>query len=133
MQTDDETHIVSTASRMLTQTERRYSVAEQEILTIVFALDKFRNYIFGYEVDLRTDNKALSFLGKCALTSNRIARYVMQIQEYNLHIQHIRGADNFLADMMSRNPAGLCERDTKELFKPKELMVATINLGTETP
>jgi hypothetical protein len=82
---------------------------------------------------LRTDNKALSFLGKCALTSNRIARCVMQIQEYNLHIQHIRGADNFLADMISRNPAGLCERDTKELFKPKELIVAPINLGTETP
>ena len=78
---------------------------------------------------MRTDNKALSFLSKCALTSNRIARWVMQIQEYNLHIQHIRGADNFLADTISRNPAGLCEHDTKELFNPKELMVATLNLG----
>jgi len=73
------------------------------------------------------DNKALSFLGKCALTSNRIARWVMQIQEYNPHIQHIRVADNFLADTISRNPAGLCERDTKELFKQKKLMVPTIN------
>jgi len=116
---------------VLTQTERRYSVAEQELLAIVFALDKFRNYIFGYEVYLCTDNKTLSFLGKCALTSNRLARWVMQIQEYNLHIQHIRGADNFLADTISRNPAGLCERDTKGLFKPKELMMATINLGID--
>ena len=126
---DGETHIVSTASRVLTQTERRYSVAELELLTTVFALDKFRNYIFGYEVYLRTDNKALSFLSKCALTSNRIARWVMQIQEYNLHIQHNRGADNFLGDTISRNPVGLCEHDTKELFNPKELMVATLNLG----
>jgi hypothetical protein len=128
---DGETRIVSMASRVLTQTERRYAVAEQELLACVFALDKFRNYIFGCEVYLRTYNKALSFLGKCALTSNRIARWVMQIQEYNLHIQHIRGADNFLADTISRNPAGWCEHDTKELFKPKELMVATINLGTD--
>ena len=116
---------------MLTQTERRYSVAEQELLANVFALGKFRNYIFDYEVYLRTDNKALSFLGKCALTSNRLARWVKQIQGYNLHIQHIRRADNFLADTISRNPVVLCERDTKELFKPKELMVATINLGID--
>jgi hypothetical protein len=43
---EGETHIVSTASRVLTETERRYSVTEQELLAIVFALDKFRNY-FG--------------------------------------------------------------------------------------
>jgi hypothetical protein len=52
-------------------------------------------------------------------------------KEYNPHTQHIRGADNFLADTISRNPAGLCERDTKELFKLKELMEPTINLGTD--
>lgn len=34
---DGETHIVSTASQVLTQTERRYSFAEQELLAIVFA------------------------------------------------------------------------------------------------
>ena len=71
---DGETQIVSTASRELTQTGGRYSVAEQELLAIVFALDKFRTYVFGYEVYLRTDNKDLSFSGKCALTSHRIAR-----------------------------------------------------------
>jgi hypothetical protein len=118
---DGETHIVSTASRVLTQTQRRYSVAEQELLAIVFALDKFRTFIFGYEAYFRTDNKAFSFLGKCALTSNRIARWVMQIQEYNLHIQHMRGDDNFLEDTISRNPAGLYGPDTTKLFKPKEL------------
>jgi hypothetical protein len=80
---------------------------------IVFTLDKFRTYIFGYEI--YNKNKALPFLGKCAFTSNRIARWFMQIQEYNPRIQHTREADNFLADTISRNPAGLCECDTKEL------------------
>jgi len=32
---------------------------------------------------------------------------------------------------ISLNPASLCERDTKELFKPMESMVATINLGID--
>ena len=75
------------ASRVLTQTEGRYSIAERELLTTVFALAKFRMYIFCFEVYLRADNKALSFVGKCALTSNRIARWVMKIQEFSLHIQ----------------------------------------------
>ena len=55
----------------------------------------------------------------------------MQIQEYNFHIQHTRGAESFLAETVSRNLAGLCERDTKELFKPKDMVVATINLSND--
>jgi hypothetical protein len=55
----------------------------------------------------------------------------MQIQEYNLHIQYISGVENLLADRISRNPAGLCEGDTKELFKPKKIVVSAINIGTD--
>jgi hypothetical protein len=47
MQTDNngETHIVSTASRVLSPAEQRYSVAELEHLTIVYSLEKFRIYV----------------------------------------------------------------------------------------
>ena len=44
---DGETRIVSTASSVLTLAERRYSTCEQELLAIVYALQKFRIYIFG--------------------------------------------------------------------------------------
>jgi hypothetical protein len=130
MQTDraGKTHVVSTASRVLTQTERRYTAAEKELLAIVFSLEKFKLYVFGHEIQLNTDNKALSFLNKCALTSNRVTRWVMQMQEYNLHVKHFSGAKNFFADTLSRHPGGLNERDIKELSMPKEIMVVAINL-----
>jgi hypothetical protein len=51
----------------------------------------------------------------------------MQIQQYNLHIQHIKGTEN----TVSRNAVGMCERDTKGVSKPKELMMAAINLGID--
>ena len=51
----------------------------------------------------------------------------MQIQEYNIHIQHLRGAESFLEDRVSWNAVGFCERDGKELFKPKDSLVAAIN------
>jgi len=55
----------------------------------------------------------------------------MQIQGYNLHIQHISGDENFLADTVRGNTAGLCESDTKELFKPKDMAVDTVNLSPD--
>jgi hypothetical protein len=56
---DNETLIVSTASRVLTPADISYSVAEKELLAIVYALEKFRVYIYGHSVTLNTDNKEL--------------------------------------------------------------------------
>ena len=44
MQNDEngETYIVSSASRVLTTTEQKYSTCEQELLAIVYALNKFQ-------------------------------------------------------------------------------------------
>ena len=69
---------------------------------MVYSLEKFRIYIFGHEIYLKPDNKAISFISYCALSSIKIARWVIQIQEYKLHTNHIRGARNFLADTISR-------------------------------
>jgi ribonuclease HI len=60
-----ETYIVSTASTVLTATEQKYSTCEEELLALVYALNKLRIYVFGHKILLRTDNKAVSFLQKC--------------------------------------------------------------------
>jgi hypothetical protein len=57
---------------------------------------------------------------------------VMHIQEYDLRIKHISGARNILADTISRNPAGLDAEEIKGLSRPKDIMVAAINLGIDT-
>jgi hypothetical protein len=49
---DGETRIVSTASRVLTLAEQRYSTCEQELLAIVYAFQKFRIYVFGHKIML---------------------------------------------------------------------------------
>jgi hypothetical protein len=40
-----KTLILSTASRVLSPLERRYSTCEQELLVVVYALQKFRIYV----------------------------------------------------------------------------------------
>ena len=52
---------VSFASRALTQTETRYAQIEKELLAIVFACEKFDEYIFGRDVvHVETDHKPLA-------------------------------------------------------------------------
>jgi hypothetical protein len=85
-----ETLIVSTASRVLSPVERRYSTCEQELLAVVYALQKFRIYVIGHHITLYSDNKALSFMKRCNLTSSRVTRWVMQLQEYDLKLSILR-------------------------------------------
>jgi hypothetical protein len=124
-----ETVIISTASRVLTEIEKKYTVCEQELLAIVYAVKKFRIYIMCHPVTIYSDNKALSFLKKCTLTSDRVTRWVMQLQEYNLQIKHISGAKNFFADTLSRNPVGLTPELRKFQRKKQDIQVAKIDLG----
>jgi queuine/archaeosine tRNA-ribosyltransferase len=58
---DGRINIVSTASHILTPAEQRYTMCEQELMAIVYALRKFRVYIYGHKVTLNTDNKSLIF------------------------------------------------------------------------
>jgi len=114
---DGETRIVSTASRVLSLAEQRYSTCEQELLAIVYALQKFRIYIFGHRIMLYTDKKSLSFLHKCVFTSNKVARWVVELQQYDIQVRHITGTNKHLADVLSRNPAGLTENEFRDLRK----------------
>jgi hypothetical protein len=120
---EGETFIASTASHVLNHTEQRYSVAEEELLATVFALQKFRFYVFGREINLYTDNKALPFIHSCTLTSSSISRWILRLQEYDLLVKHISGARNFLTDTISRNHAGMGEKEINRLTRPRGIVV----------
>ena len=50
---------VTCASRSLADAETRYSQLEREMLGVVFALTRFRQYVLGRHVDVFTDHKPL--------------------------------------------------------------------------
>ena len=58
-------NIISTASRVLRPAEQRYTTCEQELLAIIYALQRFKFYIYGRKVVLFADNEAVTFLHKC--------------------------------------------------------------------
>ena len=85
-------------------------------------------FVYGRKVILYTDNKAIMFLQRCVITSNRVARWMMEIQQFDLEIRHITGANNHLADILSRSPRGLTDNETRQLNRPDQIMVNRVQI-----
>ena len=51
-----------------------------------------------------------------------MARWKVQIQEYDLEIRHSRGVQNHLADILSCNPSGMTDEQTRDLIRPDQVM-----------
>ena len=50
---------IAYASRALTDTEKRYAQIEKELLAVVYALEKFNQYVYGKTVQVESDHKPL--------------------------------------------------------------------------
>ncbi|KAL7297648.1 hypothetical protein TKK_0009316 [Trichogramma kaykai] len=96
--------IIYMASRTLKGAELNYYTTELELLAILWALEKFRSYVYGRQIEIRTDHQALTFLRTSRFLSQRLLRWSLMIPDYNLTIKHIPGKANLLADILSRPP-----------------------------
>jgi len=56
---------------------------------------------------------------------------LLAIQQYNIEICHIKGANNVLADILSRYPSELSVAETRELSRPGTIMVYAIDLKVD--
>ena len=87
-------------SRALTGSQRRWSTFEKESYAIYAALQKFDYLLRDVTFTLQTDHDNLTKMNTDS--SPKVIRWKMAIQEYDCNIVHIRGADNTVADGMSR-------------------------------
>lgn len=89
-------------SKNLTPAELNYIVTEKETLAIIYAVNKFRHYITGYEVFVHTDHSAIRHLMNKPITSGRVTRWLLLLQEFNIAVLDRPGKENQLADFLSR-------------------------------
>lgn len=96
--------VIYYASRTLDAAQKNYTTTEKEMLAVVFAFDKFRPYLLCSKVVVYTDHAALKFLMGKKDAKPRLIRWVLLLQEFDIEIRDKVGAENLVADHLSRLP-----------------------------
>lgn len=94
---------VAYASRKLLPREQVYATIEKECLAIVYAIKRFKEYLYGKEFVIQTDHKPLIYINHNRSNNDRIMRWSLLLQPYKFRIESIPGQENALADFLSRN------------------------------
>jgi hypothetical protein len=97
-------HPVAYASRSMTNAEKNYAQIEKELLGIVFATQKFHEFVYGVSVIMETDHKPLIAMKEkpiCDL-GPRLQRLMLKLRKYDLNFQYTPGRKLVLADALSR-------------------------------
>ena len=96
MQKDDNSdlHPCTYLSQTFTAAGRNYDIYDRELLTVIHALDHWRHYLQGtsHPVTLLTDHKNLMYFCQPQKLSHCQARWMMFLQDFDLHFVHIPGS-----------------------------------------
>jgi hypothetical protein len=88
-------------SRKLTETQQRYSVTDQELLSIVELLHEFKGMLLGQRIIIYTDHINLT-RENIGQSSDRTRRWMILLNEFGAELRYVKGVDNTVADAISR-------------------------------
>jgi RNase H-like domain found in reverse transcriptase len=64
----------------------------------------FSVYFGSHPITVYSDHSPLQFLKKMANYNQKLLRWALELQQYNLHIVHRPGTLNLIPDALSRMP-----------------------------
>ena len=98
---------IAFASKSVTDTERRYANIEREMLSIVFACERFHTYLYGRTFIIENDHKPLEMVALKNLDKAppRLQHLLLRLQPYDCQIKYRPGKEMLLVDALSRLPS----------------------------
>ena len=93
--------VIYYSSRTL-EAQQNYTTTEKELLAVVYVMEKFRSYLLCSKVIVYTNHSALKHLLEKKDAKPRLIRWVLLLQEFDLEIKDKAGAENVVADYLSR-------------------------------
>ena len=94
--------LICYASKKLSDAEGNYSTIEKECLAVVWGIKRFHVYLYGVRFVLQTDHEPLTYMNRAKFTNNRLMRWAMFLQSYNMKVEAMKGSDIVEADYLSR-------------------------------
>ncbi|GBM28379.1 Transposon Tf2-9 polyprotein [Araneus ventricosus] len=112
---DNQLHPVYYMSHKTSDTERKYSSYELEVIAVIEALKKFRPYVLGLHFKIVTDCISFKQTMSKKDISSKIARWALMLEEYDYVIEHRQGTRMRHVDALSRNPVCMIIQDSLTL------------------
>ena len=94
--------LLAFAARSLSKSEKNYGETKRELLAIIFAIEKFKPYLFGCKFTLFTDHRALVYLFSQRHVNPMLERWFEELLSLDFRIVHCQGILNTLPDVLSR-------------------------------
>ena len=96
---------VSFFSKKFNLTQQRYSTIEKETYALILSLTQFEVYLRSTLIPVKvfSDHNPLVFIDRMKNKNQKIMRWSLFLQEFNLEINHVKGKDNVVADLLSRS------------------------------
>jgi len=109
-------------SRTMQPAERNYEIYNKELLAIVEALTKWRQYLLDAleTFEIWMDHENLKYFWEPHKLNGRQARWYLKLQDYDFTLRHIPGKTNTKVDILSRKDQVNTKKDNKNIQLLKE-------------
>lgn len=111
--------VISYYSHKWTSAEAKWGATEREGACVLYAIRHFRGYVWGRMITIITDAQALIHL-KTVKTdgSSRLARWALELNQYQLTIKHRSGKLSVVPDALSRALEEITSQEPNETEDP---------------
>lgn len=104
-QIDGKWHPIAYFSKKTSDAEQKYHSFELETLAIIYSLRRFETWLKGIKIKIVTDCSTLTMTLAKRNINPRIARWALELEEYDYDIIHRKGTQMGHVDALSRNIA----------------------------
>jgi len=104
-------------SRTMQLAERNYEIYNKELLAIVEALTKWRQYLLDTKepFEVWIDHENLKYFREPYKLNERQAQWYLKLQDYDFTLKYILGKTNMKADILSRKDQVNTKEDNKDI------------------
>ena len=92
---------VAFASCKINSTQERWATIHKEAYAVLWALQKFKHWIFGKNVIVYSDHNSITFFTETAPKSAKLMRWALAIQEFD--VTFVSAKAQPMSDCLSRD------------------------------
>ena len=120
---DGKEVVISYGGRSLRDSERRWGITEKEGLAMIEGIRHYHVYLADRPFTVVTDHAALQYIQNNRMTSGRLSRWAIFLQQYRMNVVYKKGKLHSNADSLSR-------REYPPTTSPSNTWVMPINVHT---